>query len=198
MVLPGQILTNEHIPMKTGHIVLSAVGVLLFACNKQTLDKETAEKLITAEYKLPKIVNYNISAADPDVAKKLLDLGLENAGLVKITRRQTLSQMGTPWIHFTSKGKTYFLPTSDEDVKYMRQNIRAAVEEFGEITGIIMGKENKTGIVKFSLVYKDPTPFSKLLANDLSKPQVLDAFFIKYDSGWKLDNKKGKYILMGF
>ena len=184
--------------MRPGHIFLSAVSVLLFACNKQTLDKETAENLIKAEYKLPEVVDYTISTGDPSVAKELLDLGLENDDLVKITRNQTLGQMGTPWIQFTEKGKAYFLPTQNEDIKYNQQNVKIAIKEFGEVTGILMGKDNKTAIVKFSVVFKNPTPFSKLLGGDLSKPKILEAFFIKYDTGWTIDNKKGAYMLMGF
>lgn len=184
--------------MKPGRIFLSAVSVLLFACNKQTLDKQTAEKLIKAEYKLPEVVDYTISAGDPTVAKELLDLGFENDGLVKITQKRTFSQTDTPWVQFTEKGKAYFLPTPDVERKYNQQNIKIAIKEFEAVTGIVMGKENKTAIVKFNVVFRDPTPFSKLLGGDLSKPKILEAFFIKYDTGWEIDNKKGQYMLIGF
>jgi len=177
--------------MKLHHDLLAIATIFLFACERQTPDNETAEKLIKAHYRLPRIIEHTISTVDPAVAKKLLDLGLENDSLVKIMRSQTLAQTGMPWISFTEVGKAYFLPTPKEDIKYKRQNVKVAFKEFGEVKSIVMGKENNTAIVKFSLILKDSTPFSKLVTGDFSKPQILDAFFVKYDTGWELDNKKG-------
>lgn len=182
--------------MKPHHYFLSA-AILVSACDKQNLDRDTAKELIIAEYKLPEVVDHSISAGDPTVAKKLLDLGFEKDGLVKIMRKQTFNEMGMPWIQFTEKGKAYFLPTPEEDIRYQGQNVKLASKEFDQIKGIVMGKDNNTALVEFSVSFKDPTPFAKL-SKDLSGPKVLKAFFIKYDSGWKIDNKKGAYMLMEF
>lgn len=41
--------------------------------------------------------------------------------------------IGAPFIHFTSKAKPYFLPTSDDDKKSKSQKVKITGEEFGAI-----------------------------------------------------------------
>ena len=183
--------------MKT-HCYFSIVIVLLSACKDDMLSADLAKKLIVDHYKFPKVYDYTISGGDPQQARKLIDLGLERGGFVKIRRSQNFERAGIPWISFTQKSKIYLLPTQQKDLKYHRQNVKIAIQEMGEIKSVLMGKENKAAIGEFTILNKSPTPFSKLLGNDWAKPQTLKAYFIKYDSGWKLDNKQGELMLLGF
>lgn len=172
--------------------------MLLSGCEKDHLDADTAKKLIAQYYNLPKIYDYAISTGDPEEARKLLGLGLERDGFVKIQRSQSFAQAGTPWISFTEKSKIYLLPTEQKDLKYHRQNVKIAIQEMGEVKSIVMGKENKAAIVEFTILNKSPTPFSKLLSNNWSGSRTLKAYFIKYDTGWELDNKQGELMPLGF
>lgn len=184
--------------MKTNCYFSIVVIVLLSACKEDMLSADLAKKLIVDHYKFPKVYDYTIPAGDPQEAQKLIDLGLERDGFVKIRRSQNFGRAEIPWISFTKKSKIYLLHTQQNDLKYHRQNVKIAIQEIGEIKSIVMGKENKVTIVEFSILNKSPTPFSKLLGNDWTKPQTLKAYFIKYDSGWKLDNKQGKLMMLGF
>ena len=180
------------------YIILLLIPALLFvSCSSQPIDKATAEKLIVEQNGYPKPYDYEISCGDMQVAKKLLDLGFEADGLVSIAKSKSASEIGTPWVTFTDKGKQYMLPTKEEDLKYQGQNVKLANQEFGEITGIVAGgKDNKAAMVEYTVVNKNITPFSKMIKRDLTKPEKHKAYFVKYDTGWKLD-KSGELMMMG-
>ncbi|WP_159477750.1 hypothetical protein [Dyadobacter sp. 3J3] len=157
------------------------------ACGQDKLDSQTARALIVAEYKLPKVIDHRIAMGDPTDAKRMLDLGLEKDGFVKIKTSQTLSELGTPWITFTNKGHQYFAQTPQSEKKYNLQNVKLAEMHFGEIKGISMGSEDKSATVEYTRIYKNTTPFCRLSSIDWTRPSVHKAYFIKYDTGWKLD-----------
>lgn len=177
------------------YFTILLVTMLLSGCDDQKLDAETAKKLIIAQQQLPKVIGHPIFAGDPAQAKKMLDLGMEKEGLVTIIRTQTSKEIGMPWINFTEKGQVYFLPTSQKDRKYNIQNVKVADAVFGELKGIVMGRENKASMVEYSIIYKNMTPFSRLSTNDWSKPSTRKAYFIKYDTGWKID-KQGELMFI--
>ena len=163
--------------MKTHyHFSILILVALLGSCNKRTLDSETAKKLIIQEYKLPKVIEHSISTGDPLVAKRMLDLGLERVGLVKIVRTQTLSETGNPCVIFTDKGKQYFLPTREADKKYNRQNVKIADADFGKIIQISMNKETNAAVVEYTIVYKNINPFSRLTVDDWTKAKIHRAY----------------------
>jgi hypothetical protein len=170
--------------------------MLLSGCDDQKLDAKTAKKLIIEQQQLPKVIDHQIFAGDPAQAKKMLDLGMEKEGLVTIMRTQTSKETGMPWINFTEKGKVYFLPTSKKDKKYDIQNVKVADAVFGELKGIVMGKENKASMVEYTIIYTNMTPFSRLSTNDWNKPNTRKVYFIKYDTGWRID-KQGELMFMG-
>lgn len=51
---------------------------------KKELGNEAALKQIKQENKYPKIIDFDIYCSDPEAAKKVLDAGLEIAGLVTV------------------------------------------------------------------------------------------------------------------
>lgn len=170
--------------LQTLIIALTAVS-----CGQDKLESQTARALIVAEYKLPKVIDHGIAMGDPLDAKHMLDLGLEKDGFVNIKKTQTLSELGTPWITFTKKGQQYFTPTPQSQKKYDFQNVKLAEMHFGEIKGISMGSENKHATVEYTRIYKNITPFCRLSSIDWNRPSVHKAYFIKYDTGWKLDTE---------
>ncbi|PSK90796.1 hypothetical protein [Taibaiella chishuiensis] len=182
--------------LKSSTAFALTAALLLSSCGNKSIDKATAEKLIVEQNSYPKPYDWEIFCGDVQEAKRLLDLGLEQDGLVIILKSKSLVD-STPWVSFTDKGKAYLLPTKEEDRKYNRQNIKLADQEFGEITGIVEGgKDNKAAMVEYTLVYKNITPFSKVIKRDLSKPEKHKAYFVRYDTGWKLD-KSGELMMMG-
>ncbi len=68
--------------------------------------------------------------------KKVLDAGLENAGLVTVQRTQKLGDVGKPLISFAGKAQTYFLSTDEKDKARYIQKVKIADEELVEVTNI--------------------------------------------------------------
>ena len=90
-------------------IILYSVALIIASCNSNNqLNSETAVQLIQKEKNYPKVIDYEIYTADPVVAKKILDLGLEKTGLITVLRTQALKDIGQPLIVFTNKAKPYF------------------------------------------------------------------------------------------
>lgn len=170
---------------------LSLFGMALFfltACNQPKLEKEQAATVIRTGKEYPKVYEYEVNVTDPASAKKLLDAGLENAGLVTIDRTQKLKNVGQPIVHFTDKAKPYLLR---KDTKYDNvQVVKVADMDLEEISGIQMQDDNKSATVEYTVIYKNLTPFAELVQRDLSKPEIKRANLSLFDSGWKLDRAR--------
>ncbi|MFT4152249.1 hypothetical protein [Parafilimonas sp.] len=170
--------------MKTISIAVLAL-IFLSACHQIKLDKEEAAAIIRKEKGYPKVYDYGVNMTDPESARKLLNAGLENAGIVTIDRTQKLKDIGKPIVHFTDKAKPYLLHI-DETYNNV-EVVKLADEDLGEITGIKLLENKKTATVEYTVVYKNITPFSKLIQRDLTKPQTEQATLSYFDTGWKLD-----------
>lgn len=170
---------------------LSLFGMAIFfltACNQPKLEKEQAATVIRTGKEYPKVYEYEVNVTDPASAKKLLDAGLENAGLVTINRTQKLKNVGQPVVHFTDKAKPYLL---HKDAKYDNvQVVKVADMDLEEISGIQMQDDNKSATVEYTVIYKNLTPFAELVQRDLSKPEIKRANLSLFDSGWKLDRAR--------
>lgn len=170
---------------------LSLFGMAIFfltACNQPKLEKEQAATVIRTGKEYPKVYEYEVNVTDPASAKKLLNAGLENAGLVAIDRTQKLKNVGQPIVHFTDKAKPYLLR---KDAKYDNvQVVKVADMDLEEISGIQMEDDSKSATVEYTVIYKKLTPFAKLIQRDLSKPETKRASLSLFDSGWKLNKLK--------
>lgn len=176
-------------------LIVIALLALCFGCKNQGLDAVTAERLIRESLIYPRPANEMIFTGDMEQAKRLLDLDMESTGMVKITRKQSVSEFGNPWITFTDKGKTFLLPTPAEDKKYQRQNVKVADIDLDKIQGIVIGKDGNTALVRYTTIYKNLTPFWKMYKDGSNKPVERKAYFMKYDSGWHLEDKPGAMIM---
>lgn len=176
-------------------ILLIALLTLCFGCKNEGLDSATAERLIRESERYPRAAEEMIFTGDMQEAKRLLDLDMESTGMVKITQRQTSSEFGNPWITFTEKGKAYLLPTPQEDTKYKRQNVKVADIDFDKIQGIVMTKDGKAALVRYTTIYKNLTPFWKMYKNGSNKPVERKAYFVRYDSGWHHEKKPGALMM---
>lgn len=173
--------------MKTICLLGMAVFCLV-ACSHTKLERDQAAAIIRSGKAYPKVYEYEISTADPVSAKRVLDAGLEDGGWVTVDRTQKLRDVGQPLVHFTDKAKPYLLridPHYKDD-----QIVKAADMDLGEVTGIQMQDDGKRAIVEYTIVYKNITPFAKLIHRDLTKPETRRARLALFDSGWKLDKHR--------
>lgn len=172
-------------------MILFPVVFLMSNCSGKKLSKEEALSLIRQDGQYPKAVNYDIYCADPKFAKKVLDAGLEEEGLLTVQRTQKLRDAGKPIIHFTSKANPYLLATPENDQSINIQKVKLADEAFEEITGIKTSNDGKSAVVEYTTAYKNITPFANLVNRDLSKKQTHKAYFSLYDDGWRYEKKPG-------
>lgn len=167
--------------------VLGATLLLLAACNKATLSKEQAASIIREAKGYPKTSEYDVYTTDPVAARRLLDAGLENEGIVTIDKTQKLKDIGNPIIHFTDKAKPYLIRI-DPKHSYI-QVVKLAENDLGEVTGIRVLEDKKSATVEYTVVHKNITPFAKLIDKDISRTDTLRAELSLFDTGWKLDKK---------
>lgn len=173
--------------MKTLSILWIAC-FFLASCSQPRLEKVEAASVISAARNYPKAYEYEINMTDPASAKKLLDAGLEADGLVTVDRTQKLKDVGQPIVHFTEKARPYLIRI---DKKYDNvQVVKVADMDMGEVTGIQMQDVKKSAVVEYTVVYKNITPFSKLIKRDLSEKQTQRATLSSFGSGWKMDMQR--------
>ncbi len=83
--------------MKRQHIIHLIVCLLLVSsCKNRDLTREQAKDLIIKELKFPKPYDHEISCGDPQVAKELLDLGLEEEGIINVVKTKSPGEFSTP------------------------------------------------------------------------------------------------------
>lgn len=168
--------------------VMGIVLLLFAACNKSTLTKEQAASLIREGKGYPRIVEYDVSTADPVSARKILDAGIADAGMVTVDRTKKLEDAGSPIVHFTDKAQPYLIRI---DPKYKNtQVVKVAEADLSEVTEIQLQEDNKKAIVEYTVVYKNINPFSKLVDFDFSKPDTKRATLLLFDTGWKLEETR--------
>ncbi len=166
---------------------LCLAALLLAACsNNEKLDRETALRLIEHSKTYPKVISYNIFISDPEFAKRVLDAGLEESGLVLIQRTRKLGEVGQPIISFTAKADPFLLPQSDQDQSDGVQRVKIADEAVEEITGVKMLDGKKKAIAEVKTSYKNISPFSALSKLELNKGKIRKVNFVLYDDGWRL------------
>lgn len=166
-------------------IVLGLSILLLAACQQPDLENKEAEDVIRTARDYPKMYEYEVNMSDPASAKKLLDAGLEEEGMVTVDKSQKLKDIGKPIVHFTEKAKPYLIR---KDEKYDNvQVVKVADVDLGKVTGIQLQDDKKSATVEYTVVYKNITPFAKLMRRDLSKSETQRATLSLFDAGWKLE-----------
>jgi outer membrane lipoprotein-sorting protein len=173
--------------MKTLSLLVLAI-FFLSSCSQLRLQKEEAASAIRAAKNYPRVYEYEINMTDPASAKKLLDAGLEGEGWITVDKTQKLKDAGQPIVHFTEKAKPYLIRI---DEKYDNvQVVKAADMDLGQVTGVQLQDDNKNATVEYTVVYKNMTPFAKLMKRDLSEKETERASLSYFDSGWKMDSKR--------
>lgn len=165
------------------------VALLLFAsCSSNDLDREKAFKLLQENKTYPKVIDQEIYTGDPAYAKKVLEAGLEESGLVAVQRTRKIMDIGKPIVYFTDKAKPYVLPQTQEDKESAVWRVKIADEVLEEVTGIQLLEGGKNAVVEYQTAYKNITPFFKLAKYSLTGKNSRKANFSLYDDGWRIEN----------
>lgn len=174
--------------MKKLSIHLIIFSSLIVSCHPKEISREEALRLIHQEKSYPSVVDYDIYCSDPKYGRKVLDAGLEAAGLVTVLHTQKLADVGKPMVTFTTKAQPFLLLTSEKDKAVHIQKVKLADEEILGVVSITNGTGNKA-IVEYTTQYKNVTPFSTLTSVDFNKDKTHKAYFTLNDQGWKLQKK---------
>lgn len=170
-------------------LTLCITAILLTSCeSKEKLDRETALAILKEENTYPKPLTEDIYIADPVDAKRLLDAGLEDAGLITVQQTQSLNDVGEPLIFFTEKAEAYLLPDNDKKI----QQVKIADEVIEEVTGIQMEDGGDRAIVEYKTTFTDITPFSNLSKFDLEGEHTRKVNFVLYGDGWRVENDSSR------
>ena len=82
-------------------------------------------------------------------------------------------------------------PVAEYPVSYIEihtQQVRTCEEDFGEVTGIVSGPDQRTADVHYTTVITRLTPFASA-SNECVDGRTAQhrAQFLKYDDGWRLE-----------
>lgn len=173
--------------MKKLTLFTTLIILLHAGCSQEELSKAEALQTIKQKEAFPKPLDYAIYCSDPQFAKKLINAGLENKGLVTVQQTQKLDNAGEPLIRFTEKARTYLLSTPAAEKALDVQMVKIADEDIEEITGIKAEDDGKSALVEYTTIYKNATPFSALMPADFTgKRMTRHARFSLTENGWEL------------
>jgi hypothetical protein len=173
--------------MKPLTLLFSLLYLVLTSCNSSALNREQAYQLVKTQTPYPGITSHDLFCGDPNHARRALDAGLERAGLLTVDRYQKLSELGKPFIQFTTKATPYLLPTPAEDRKYQIQRVKLAEEDLVNVTGIQMESDGQHATIEYTTRYQNLTPFAPLSPIDYQKQPTRKVQVALYDDGWRLE-----------
>ena len=173
--------------MKKLFLIFIIIPVIGCQTNQKP-DKETVLKIINDDLNFPRTIDYEIFCSDPAHAKKLLDLKLDEKGMVAIQKTQKLKDIGSPLISFTEAAQPYLIKPTAKERKLDIQKVKIAEETIDNIKlGNSSESNGKTSIpVTYTVTCTNITPFSVLMKRDLSKPINRSATLLFTDGKWKL------------
>jgi hypothetical protein len=161
--------------------------IFVSCASDKKLDEKTALKLIKEEKGYPKVVEYEIYTADPQDAKKLLDLGLEKEGLITVQKTQASADVGRPLIMFTKKAQPFLLSQTIDDKKAKIQRVKIADEVVKSITRITEQEDGNGVVVEFETSFENVSAFSVLSGVKLNKTRNLNVNVVFDDNVWSLN-----------
>lgn len=181
---------RKPLPMKKYLFLCVAVmsAVLLMQC-ESGLTRSEAERMITEGKIYPIVIDYKVFCNHTDEAKKVAASDLDENGFVTAQLQHTVADVGTPLVKFTEKAQPYLLTTSDTAKALDVQRVKIADENFLKIVNITTSNDGKSAVVDFVTTMDNPTPFSVLVSNDVTKQQPRRTYFALTEQGWTWDKK---------
>ncbi|WP_018615741.1 hypothetical protein [Segetibacter koreensis] len=175
--------------MNKSPLILIIFCIITGSCHRTELSHDEALKQLKQEKDLSGVLGYDIYCSDPIYARKVLEAGLESAGLVTVQRTQKLVDAGKPLIVFTPKSQSFLLPTPDIDKATHIQKVKLADEDVIEVDNVRTNSSGDKALVEYSTAFKNVTPFAKLTTVDFNRTKTNKAYFVLSDEGWKLQKK---------
>lgn len=171
--------------MKKVLTILTSILILASCSSEEKLTKETALKILKENQIYPKTNTYSIFITAPVFAKRMIDAGLEEEGLLTVRRTQKLTEVGEPLIVFTKKAEPYLVTQTEEDKGDRVQRVKIADEVIDQVTGVQMLEGENRAVVEYNITFKNVSPFAKLSKKDLKNNEARKVDFILYDDGWR-------------
>lgn len=166
---------------------IASAFLLFLACTSNSLDKDTALKMLQEQNGYPKTIDAEIYIADPVSAKRLIDAGLEKDGYVNIAHTQKLMDVDKPMIAFTDKAKPYLIPQTEEDIKNNVQRVKVAEQIVEEVVNVKMEEDGNSAFVEYKSLLKDKTPFYEISRIDGKDENVTAIRFSLDVNGWTIN-----------
>lgn len=181
--------------MKTLLKVVPVLLLLFISCEKKELDTKTAENMIIKKYKYPSVIDFEVFCSDPIHARRMLDSGLEEKGLVKIMKTRELKDRDKPLIKFTALSKNFLLETTSEEKEFKLQKVKIGTRKFDKIIQITAEtNDNRIAVAEY-IVKFDMNEFGVLWPG-LPAEKKEKAYFIFSDNGWQLIEKKDAELMI--
>ena len=101
------------------------------------------------------------------------------------------NQFGGTFVDFKcNRTIQHIASPTDMGKKYVANDnkVITAMEEFGEVTGIIENKESNSSVVNFTIRRINITPFGRIIFNLNQETLNKSENFTKYDDGWRINN----------
>lgn len=181
--------------MKT---LLKIIPVLLFlfmSCQNKELDFKTAENLIIKKYKYPSVIDFEVFCSDPIHARRMLDSGLKEKGLVKIIKTREFKDREKPLIEFTALSKNFLLERKLEEKEYKIQKVKIGSKSFDKIIQITAETNDKRMAVAEYIVKYRMNAFGVLWPGFPAEKKE-KAYFIFSENVWQIIQKKDAELMM--
>lgn len=181
--------------MKSILRILPLLSLLLICCQNNELDAKKAESVIVKKYKYPAEIDFEVFCNDPVHAKRMLETGLEEMGLVKIMKIREFKDRDKPLIEFTAVSKPFLSKTTSEEKEYKIQKVKIGARKFDRIIKVTVETTDKRiAVVEYNIRF-DMNEFGVLWPG-LPAEKKEKAYFIFSDNGWEIIDKKDAEIMM--
>ncbi|MFC0779964.1 hypothetical protein [Flavobacterium sp. HJSW_4] len=179
--------------MKTLLKIVPVLLLLFISCQKKELDPKTAENMIINKYKYPSVIDFEVFRNDPAHAKRMLDAGLEEKGLVQIRKVREFKDRDKPLVEFTDLSKPFLLERTSEDKEYKIQKLKIGTKRFSKIIKVTAETSNKKIVYVEYIVKYEMNDFGVLWPG-LPAEKKEKAYFIYSEDGWQIIDKSDLYL----
>ena len=175
--------------MKTNHIIVLAISMLMAACNGEKLSSAQALDIVRSQTGYPKTFDHTIHTLSSESVNQLQNAGLDSKGYVTIIR-ETGATIGKPLVLFTDKSKPMLIETSMDDKNEGVQRVKVADTDLDKISSLKQSEDGKHARVEYTLIHKNVTPFSALVNRDFTKQDTRVIYLVKNGDKWETDKNQ--------
>ena len=175
--------------------LLALITSLTFiSCKQLKMSDEEAQTLVTKALNLPQKFSKNVAGTGGfgDVSDALEQAGyIRKSGSWLYGYSLSVTDMGKPYLASSGKDAMYGTTT----LSFLTLDI-----DFGEITGVVINKDQETATVRFTLKAINVTPIGKMVEKNIDAPKNGELIFKKFENGWQLaseNNKSGVDLVKG-